>query len=183
MERRATTQCTKVSQETEMQRRADVCPIAGGWSPRVVAITVQFFALHQKCWNVDEVAEKSFAVRDEKITRAAFPFCRFREAFVPSNVGFPRFLSPLFSYNLIMNICFLLLQYGSDEFGQDSPRYTSPKALYTDSYYLGKRKQELHYSNKKWENSRYTYTSILLPPIKKKMEFFGMNHCFLEILR
>ncbi|XP_028046776.1 protein daughterless isoform X10 [Monomorium pharaonis] len=28
-------------------------------------------------------------------------------------------------------------QYGSDEFGQDSPRYTSPKgALYTDSYYI-----------------------------------------------
>ncbi|XP_036144658.1 transcription factor 12 isoform X3 [Monomorium pharaonis] len=27
--------------------------------------------------------------------------------------------------------------YGSDEFGQDSPRYTSPKgALYTDSYYI-----------------------------------------------
>jgi len=34
---------------------------------------------------------------------------------------------------------FLLLQYGSDEFGQDSPRYTSPKAagLYGDSYYIG----------------------------------------------
>lgn len=32
-----------------------------------------------------------------------------------------------------------LLQYGSDEFGQDSPRYTSPKgALYADSYYIGK---------------------------------------------
>jgi hypothetical protein len=31
------------------------------------------------------------------------------------------------------------LQYGSDEFGQDSPRYTSPKAagLYGDSYYIG----------------------------------------------
>ncbi|XP_018350684.1 PREDICTED: protein daughterless isoform X7 [Trachymyrmex septentrionalis] len=28
-------------------------------------------------------------------------------------------------------------QYGSDEFGQDSPRYTSPKgALYADSYYI-----------------------------------------------
>lgn len=35
-----------------------------------------------------------------------------------------------------------LLQYGSEEFGQDSPRYTSPKAtaaLYaSDPYYLGK---------------------------------------------
>lgn len=34
-----------------------------------------------------------------------------------------------------------LLQYGSEEFGQDSPRYTSPKAtaaLYaSDPYYLG----------------------------------------------
>lgn len=35
----------------------------------------------------------------------------------------------------------LVLQYGSEEFGQDSPRYTSPKAtaaLYaSDPYYLG----------------------------------------------
>ncbi|XP_051167862.1 transcription factor 12 isoform X10 [Leptopilina boulardi] len=32
--------------------------------------------------------------------------------------------------------------YGSDEFGQDSPRYTSPKAaaLYADSYYIGNYK-------------------------------------------
>lgn len=37
------------------------------------------------------------------------------------------------------------LQYGSDEFGQDSPRYTSPKStagLYADPYYLGKLKYE-----------------------------------------
>jgi hypothetical protein len=36
-------------------------------------------------------------------------------------------------------MCSLLLQYGSDEFGQDSPRYTSPKTagLYGDSYYIG----------------------------------------------
>lgn len=32
-----------------------------------------------------------------------------------------------------------MFQYGSDEFGQDSPRYTSPKAaaLYADPYYIG----------------------------------------------
>jgi len=37
-----------------------------------------------------------------------------------------------------------LFQYGSDEFGQDSPRYTSPKgALYADSYYIGKQKRKL----------------------------------------
>lgn len=36
-------------------------------------------------------------------------------------------------------LCSVLLQYGSDEFGQDSPRYTSPKTagLYGDSYYIG----------------------------------------------
>lgn len=39
----------------------------------------------------------------------------------------------------------LPLQYGSDEFGQDSPRYTSPKAatLYADPYYLGELLQTL----------------------------------------
>lgn len=33
------------------------------------------------------------------------------------------------------------LQYGSDDFNQDSPRYTSPKpgGLYGDSYFMGKR--------------------------------------------
>lgn len=46
----------------------------------------------------------------------------------------------LISLMMIINCDFhCLLQYGSDEFGQDSPRYTSPKAaLYADSYYIGK---------------------------------------------
>ena len=39
-------------------------------------------------------------------------------------------------------IWFIRLQYGSEEFPQDSPRYTSPKpgggALYSDSYFMGK---------------------------------------------
>jgi hypothetical protein len=41
---------------------------------------------------------------------------------------------------VIAVLCSLLLQYGSDEFGQDSPRYTSPKtaSLYGESYYIGK---------------------------------------------
>ena len=40
---------------------------------------------------------------------------------------------------VIAALCSLLLQYGSDEFGQDSPRYTSPKtaSLYGESYYIG----------------------------------------------
>ncbi|KAI4496842.1 hypothetical protein M0804_000652 [Polistes exclamans] len=41
--------------------------------------------------------------------------------------------------NIIKNYLELFcLQYGSDEFGQDSPRYTSPKAaaLYADPYYI-----------------------------------------------
>ena len=43
------------------------------------------------------------------------------------------------SLAVIALLCSLLLQYGSDEFGQDSPRYTSPKTagLYGDSYYIG----------------------------------------------
>lgn len=47
-------------------------------------------------------------------------------------------------YSQLMFVCvcgalFHLLQYGSEEFGQDSPRYTSPKAatLYADPYYIG----------------------------------------------
>lgn len=40
----------------------------------------------------------------------------------------------------------VLLQYGSDEFGHDSPRYTSPKAatLYADPYYIGEYIFELY---------------------------------------
>lgn len=45
-----------------------------------------------------------------------------------------------FNY-LFDNRLLCVFQYGSDEFGQESPRYTSPKtsaALYTsDPYYLG----------------------------------------------
>lgn len=58
-------------------------------------------------------------------------------------VGVPRnkFSLRFSRSKIINNLCsFFLFQYGSDEFGQDSPRYTSPKAaaLYADPYYIGK---------------------------------------------
>ncbi|KAK0083544.1 hypothetical protein PV325_008640 [Microctonus aethiopoides] len=44
--------------------------------------------------------------------------------------------------------------YGSDEFGQDSPRYTSPKAaaLYADPYYIGKHKS--HVIRQVWRRNK-----------------------------
>lgn len=62
-----------------------------------------------------------------------------------------------------------MFQYGSDEFGQDSPRYTSPKAaaLYADPYYIGKHKS--HVIRQVWRRNKdplcmytmsiYTYKS------------------------
>lgn len=61
-----------------------------------------------------------------------------------------------------------MFQYGSDEFGQDSPRYTSPKAaaLYADPYYIGEslqfashsRRRNYRVGNRDYEGNRVIIT-------------------------
>lgn len=75
--------------------------------------------------------------------------CNDKFRFPSSSHSFPSNVISL----IPLTVNLFLLQYGSDEFGQDSPRYTSPKAaaLYADPYYIGKsrfhtlRKCNLHF--------------------------------------
>ena len=62
--------------------------------------------------------------------------CNDKFRFPSSSHSFPSNVISL----IPLTVNLFLLQYGSDEFGQDSPRYTSPKAaaLYADPYYIGK---------------------------------------------